>query len=404
GTLLGTGQIEELVDLPLATNRDALDVLDVFCEVVTPALFIDARFLALVICRMVSLSLEHGNCDASCYAYVWLGMLAGPHFGNYAAGLRFGKLGYDLVEQRGLRRYQARTYMSFGTLIIPWSKHVKEARELHRRCFKAASGIGDLTYTAYSCNTLYTNFLAAGDPLADVQLEAESGLAFATNIRFGLVIDCITAQLGLIRTLRGLTRTFGVFDDEHFDERGFELHFANDPVLALPECWYWIRKIQARFLAGDYPAAIQASVNAERLLWTSPSFFELPEYHSHSALSRAASCGSSETSRDPHFEALAAHQKQHAIWARHCPENFENRAALVDAEIARIEGRVLDAEQLFEHAIRSAHDQGFINNAAIANELAARFYAARGFEKIAAVYLLEARYCYQRWGADGKVA
>ena len=32
-----------------------------------------------------------------------------------------------------------------------------------------------------------------------------------------------------------------------------------------------------------------------------------------------------------------------------------------------------------------------------------RFYAARGFEKIAATYLRDARYCYRRWGADAKV-
>jgi predicted ATPase len=101
-SLLGDRQIEELVDLPLITNPDVLDVLDVFTEIVTPALFIDAKFLALVICRMVSLSLEHGNSDASCYAYIWLGLLAGPHFGNYRVGFRFGKLGYDLVEERGL--------------------------------------------------------------------------------------------------------------------------------------------------------------------------------------------------------------------------------------------------------------------------------------------------------------
>ena len=98
-SLLGNRQIEELVDLPLITNPDVLDVLDVFTEIVTPALLTDAGFLALVICRMVSLSLEHGNSDGSCYAYVWLGMLAGSHFGNYQAGFRFGKLGYDLVER-----------------------------------------------------------------------------------------------------------------------------------------------------------------------------------------------------------------------------------------------------------------------------------------------------------------
>src|SRR5262250_3422101 len=72
--------------------------------------------------------------------------------------------------------------------------------------------------------------------------------------------------------------------------------------------------------------------------------------------------------------------------------------------MARIEGRVLEAEQLYEQAIRSAHSNGFVNNEAIAYELAARFYAARGFQKFADAYLVEARYCYQRWGADGKVA
>jgi PAS domain S-box-containing protein len=86
-----------------------------------------------------------------------------------------------------------------------------------------------------------------------------------------------------------------------------------------------------------------------------------------------------------------------------CPENFEDRAALVGAEIARIEGRELDAERLYEQAIRSARANGFIHNEALANELASRFYAARGFEKIARLYLQDARYGYLRWGADGKV-
>ena len=104
-----------------------------------------------------------------------------------------------------------------------------------------------------------------------------------------------------------------------------------------------------------------------------------------------------------HFEALADHHRQLAIWAENCPENFENRAALVGAEIARIEGRLLDAEQLYEKAIRSAHTNGFVHNEAVANEVAGRFYAARGFDKTARAYLRDARYCYLNWGADGKV-
>ena len=103
------------------------------------------------------------------------------------------------------------------------------------------------------------------------------------------------------------------------------------------------------------------------------------------------------------MDAVAAHHTQLKIWAANCQENFENRAALVGAEIARLEGRELDAERLYEQAIRSARANGFVHNEALANELAARFYAARGFDTIAHMYLRGARYGYLRWGADGKV-
>jgi PAS domain S-box-containing protein len=396
--------IEELVDLPLMSNPDVRATLDVLTEVMTPALFTDENLLSLVTCRMVNLSLEHGNSDGSCFAYVWLGMILGPHFGDYRAGFRFGRLGCDLVEKRGLHRFQARAYMSFGNLVMPWTKHVRTGRDLVRRAFDAANKIGDLTFAAYSCNNLNTNLLAAGDPLGDAQREAEHGLNFARKVRFGLVVDIITAQLGLIRTLRGLTPEFGSFNDEPFNESQFEDHLQSDPRLALPQCWYWIRKLQARVYANDYAAAIEAASRAQQLLWTSPSFFEVAEYHFYGALARAAGCdAASAGERASHLEKLVAHHKQLRVWAQNCPENFENRAALVGAEIARLEGRELEAQRLYEHATRSARANGFLQNDALANELAARFYAARGFEKIARVYLQDARHGYLRWGALGKV-
>jgi predicted ATPase/signal transduction histidine kinase len=420
---LGSRAIEELIDLSLMSDPASLATLDVLTKVLPAALFTDAKLLSLATCRAISLSLEHGNSDGSCVAYVYLGVIAGTHFGDYRAGFQFGQLGYELVEERGLKRFQARTYLAFGSQVMPWTKHVRAGRDLVRRAFEAANKIGDLTYGGYSCENLNTNLLAAGDPLPEVQDEAEDGLEFAQKARFGLVIDVITAQLRLIRTLRGSTPKFGSFDDGGFDELLFERHLASDPA-RLPECWYWIRKLQARFFAGDYASAVDASLQAQQLLWTSRSHFETPEYHFYAALSRAARCDSAFTGQDgptssppadhrylssealakeEHFEALAAHHRQLEIWAENCPENFENRAALVGAEIARIQGRELDAQHLYEQAIRSANANGFVHNEAIANELAARFYAARGFEKIANGYLRDARYGYLRWGADGKV-
>src|SRR5439155_11140738 len=127
---------------------------------------------------------------------------------------------------------------------------------------------------------------------------------------------------------------------------------------------------------------VDTSLRAQQLLWTSPSQFETAEFRFYGALSHAASWGSaSPDQRQQHFEALAAHHRQLEVWAENCPENFENRAALVGAEIARIEGRELDAERLYEQAIRSAHANGFVQNEALANEVAGRFHMARGFDK-----------------------
>ena len=83
--------------------------------------------------------------------------------------------------------------------------------------------------------------------------------------------------------------------------------------------------------------------------------FEAAEYHFYGALSRAASCDSAPADeRQQHLEALAAHHRQLEVWAENCPENFENRAALVGAEIARIEGRELDADA----PLRAGHPLG----------------------------------------------
>jgi PAS domain S-box-containing protein len=401
---LGSRSIEELIDLPLMSDPASLATLDVLTKALPPALHTDANLVSLAICRAVNLSLTHGNSDGSCFPYVYLGMIAGPRFNNYKAGFQFGRLGYELVEKRGLKRFQGRTYLGFGGHVIPWNKHVLAGRDIVRRAFEAANQAGDLTYAANSCNNLNANLLAAGDPLVEVQREAEHGLEFAQTARFGQVIDNITAQLRLIRTLRGLTPKFGSFEDERFDELRFERHLVNDAALVLAECWYWIRKLQARFFAGDYASAIDASTRAQRLLWTSPSFFEVAEYHFYSALSRAAFCDSAISEQyQRHCEPLAADHKQLLEWAENCPENFENRAALVGAEIARIEGRDMDAMRLYDQAVGSAHENGFVHNEAVANEVAARFYAARGFKKIADAYLRDARYCYLRWGANGKV-
>jgi len=401
---LGSGSIEGLLDLPLMNDPDRSATMDVLTVLTSPALFTDLNLFRLIVGRMAALSLEHGNSDGSCLAYVWLGGILGTYFGDYQTGFRFGRLGLDLVEKRGLDRLSARVYLVFAVHVAHWTQHLPSCRVFLRRAFDAAQRAGDLTYAAYSRYDLNTNLLASGDPLADVEHEVENALEFVGKVRFGLIGDVIIAQQRLVRTLRGLTPDFGSFDGAEFDESRFERHLENNPRLIVAASRYWIRKLQACVYAGNGASAVAAASKAASLLWTVPTQVELSEYHFYAALGRAARCDTAAAEERPeHLEALISHLDQIAVWADNCPATFANRAALVGAELARLEQRELDAERLYEEAIRSAREHGFVQNEGLSHELAARFYAARGFETIAYAYLRNARHCYLRWGALGKV-
>jgi PAS domain S-box-containing protein len=399
--LLGRREIEELIDLPLMSDPEAEAAMEVLAKATIPTLLTDYTLHSLVLWRMVNLSLEFGNTEASCQAYSHIFWIAGIHFGNYEAGRRFGRLGYDLVERRGFKRFQARTYSAYAVGVLVEIGPLRAASDLLRRAFEAAVAAGDLLYAAFACMHLVAILRLAGESLVDAQREAERGLEYAKKARFGLVIDVIATQLAVIRTLRGLTATFGCLNGEQFDELQMERRLGSDRRLAFPEFRYWMQKLQARFFAGDYASAVDAARNVRRLLVVT---LETGEAHFYSALSHAASCtSSSPVECRQHLEALAEHYRQLQTYTARHLVSVQSRAELVSAEIARVEGRELDAERLYEVAIDSARDKGFVQNEALANELAARFYAGRGLHTIAHAYLRNARYGYLRWGADGKV-
>ncbi|HEY1942296.1 MAG TPA: AAA family ATPase [Roseiarcus sp.] len=401
---LGSSAIEGLVDRPRMKDPDYRAIMDVLTVLTSPALFTDLNLFRLIVSRMVALSLDHGNADGSCLAYAWLGGVLGTYFDEYAAGLRFGRLALDLVDKQGLDRFKARVYLVFAVHVAHWTQPLEVSRAFLRRAFEAAISAGDLSYAAYSCIDLITNRIASGDLLGEVEQEADKGLEFAGRTRFGLAADCITGQLKLVRMLRGLTLDFGSLNDADFDEGRFIQRLEDNPQLAIGACWYWIRKLQASVYSGDDPSAVVAVSKVASWLWTAPTQFELAEYHFYAALARAFHCHSiPEEERPAHLATLAAHHKQLAVWAENGPATFANRAALIGAEIAALEGRHMDAMRLYEEAIGAARIQGFIQNEALAHERAARFFAALGLHTSADAHLRNSRRCYLSWGADGKV-
>ncbi|WP_229751415.1 ATP-binding protein, partial [Undibacterium terreum] len=404
---LGSRQIEEIIDLPLMEDPESRATLDVLINLGAPALFTDENLYALATCRAANLNLERGNSDGAPAHYVAVALIAGDRFGHHDAGYRLGKVACDLTERRGLTRLAGKAYLLFA-LVVPWTRQLREGIDQARRAFQIANEQGDATFAAYACRTFSSDLFASGAPLDSVERESEQGLEFVRTVQFGLATDMMLPAFTLVRSLRGETAKFGTLDDGSFTEGSFEARLTGHPAQAMPECFYWIRKLQARFFSGDYVSAVDAAEKAERYYSTATSLsvmlVERVEYHFYAALSLAARCEPMGSDPHPkHREALTTHERQLREWAKNCPQNFEDRAVLVDAEIARIDGRLPEAMDLYERAIRLARSNGFIQNEALSYELAARFYVAHGLEEFAHLYLGNARRAYQRWGAHGKV-
>jgi PAS domain S-box-containing protein len=399
---LGGRTIESLIDLPPMTDPKIQAAMQVLSVLAAPATFTDVQLSCLLACRMVNLSIQHGMSGASAYAYACLGAVLGPYFHHYREGYRFGRLACDLVEKHGFTAYDTKVYHAMG-LAAFWTQPLTSVIELRQATTRIATERGDLTFACYGMHQSITYLLMRNDPLDAVWREAATALDFARTAKFRDVVDLLVSQQRFIASMQGLDATFSAFGDERFDEAAFEAQLT---AAAMPtmSCLHWIRKLKARYLLGDYAEAHAAARNAKALLPISSVSLQLFDYFFYAALTVAALDENAPAAEQQGWrELLTAHQEQLREWAENYPPTFSDKHALVSAEVARLEGRALDAMQLYDQAIQSAREHGFVQNEGLAHEVAARFYAARGFEAITHMYLRNARNCYDRWGALGKV-
>ncbi len=400
---LGDRSIGSLIDLPLMSDPEMQAAMRVLSVLFAPAVFTDLNLVFLHLCKMVDLSLRYGSTEAAAVGYVWFGIILGPVFHRYAEGYHFGKLACELVEKHGFAAYRAKTYFAMEIVVL-WTQPIATALRYMESAFRAGIETGDLSIACYSRNHVITDLLLRGDSLPEVWRETERGLDFVRKARFRDVSDIIVSQQRFILDMQGGTADFSTFSGEGFDEAGFEAQLNEDRMSTMV-CWYWILKLQARFISGDYQAAIAAGRKAEKLLWSSVGHVQLLDYFHYSALAAAAvyDDAASATEQSERRELVTAHLERLREWAENGAAVFRDKYELVAAELARIEDRELDAERLYERAIRSARESGFVQNEGIANELAGRFYLERGLETAGHAHLRNARACFALWGADGKV-
>jgi PAS domain S-box-containing protein len=399
---LAERQIDSLIHLPLMTDPELHAAMRLLSALFQPAYFIDSHLLCLLLCRMVNIGLQHGASGAFAHACGSLGVLLGPVFHRYYDGYRFAKLACDLVDKHGFLADRAKVHAAMGRTAV-WTQPIATANDFHRAASRTALETGDLTCACYSMGHVIADLLLRNDPLDAVWRESERTLDYVRKARFRDVADLITCLQRLIATLQGRTASLSTFSDAQFDEAAFEAQLTGDRMSALI-CGYWVLKLQAHFLAGDYVAALAAARRAQPLLWALVGQIMWFDHTYYTALTVAALYENATTDEQAGWrEILTVHREQLREWAHNSPQTFADKHALVSAELARVEGRDPDAMRLYEQAIHAAREHGFVGYEGIAHEVAAQFYAARGFETIAHAYLRNARYCYLRWGALGKV-
>jgi len=398
--------IEALIDLPLMTDPELQAAMAMLSAMDAPAYFTDFHLCCLLRCRMVNVSVRHGTSNAAAYGYVSFGLILGLNFHRYQEGYRFARLACDVVEKHNFISYQARIYQMMGVVAF-WTQPIALVIDFIRASFRVAAETGDLTYACYCMDQSVTTLLLRGASLDEVWRESEKSLDFVRKARFRDVADLIVSQQRFIATMQGRTANFSTFNDAEFNEAIFEAQLTSDRMSAMVR-FYWILKLKTRFLSGDYVEALTAATKAKALLWISSAHsganFELLDYFYYAALTVAALYEDATLGEQTAWRSLLlAHREQLREWAENYPPTFGDKHTLVSAEIARLEGRDVDAMRLYEEAIRTARENGFVQNEGLASELAAQLYQKCGIDKVAQSYLRDASHCYLRWGAVGKV-
>jgi len=399
---LGNRPIEALAALPLVSDPEQRALMQALSNPLEAALLTDPQLHHLLLCRMVRLAIRHGASAAAARAFALFGVVLGPVFHRYPDGRRFTDMAAALERRYGFNDHPARILYAVG-MVAFWSRSASSAIEAMRGAARAADDTGDLVCACYSRALVVAGRLLRGDALDALRHEAAQNVDFVREAHCGDMEELLRDQQRFIAALQGRTVALDSFTDASFDDAAFETGLGPQSLPSMV-CFHWILKLQLHFLAGEFPAAQAAAERARPLLHTATAQIQLLDYHFFGALTLAAlHDGAEAAERTQASAAIGNHLETLREWAAARPPGFADKQQLVEAELARMEGRDGDAMRLYEAAIAAAREYGLVHDEALAHELAAAFYGARGFAAFADLYLREAHRAYARWGATAKL-
>jgi predicted ATPase len=362
--------IESLLELPLMPEGDRTALMSLLMHCIPPAYQVNPELFALICCKMVSLSIEHGNCTVSSKGYGSFAVLLSGVLGNFRDGDRFGKLGVELCEKLDDITVRSACYFTWAAFASHWMRPIDESIEQYAQGVKFGLQGGDHMHAAYCAARQITHLMFRGSPLPALREHAAENLELLHRLADATNPSLLRARLRLIDLLtrEGMKPSL---DGESFDEHAvltaLQAPAASKSLLSHLQTL----RLMHRYLARDYSAAYDISQMSAALLPYSVGMITVAEHNFYQSLAIAGMYAAAPPVRREELAAkLAANQKQLRIWADSCPQNFESSWLLVEAERARLEGREADALELYDRAAASAAEQRFVHIEALAHELA----------------------------------
>ncbi|MGD2182680.1 AAA family ATPase [Lusitaniella coriacea] len=395
--------IEELIDLPQMTDPYKIAALKVLGTLISPAFIAQPPLVLPIILTMIDLCRKYGNSAFAIYPYGLYGLILSGGMGNIESGYKFGLLAISLVDKFNAQNVKCKIYHLFSTCILPWKANTRTTLELTQEAFQSGIESGDLDHASYALMYSCLHLFLVGEELKKVIEKHGQYIEKIEKLEkeFSLYYAKIWKQIAL--NLAQETEYPTCLIGESFNENQTlpQLLGANN-IQSLFS--FYFCKAMLCYLFGERKDALAnarlATQYAEPVV-TAMIYADHNLYYSLSLLAQYPHLEPAQQAEN--MIVIRGNQEKMAKWANSAPDNYRHKYELVEAEIARVLGDPLKAMEYYDRAIESARKSGYVNNEAIANELAGEFYLALGREKVARTYLQDARYSYTCWGAMAKV-
>ncbi|MCP4135494.1 MAG: AAA family ATPase [bacterium] len=405
--ILAGKKIEELIDLPPMTDPIALASINIIAHAGSVCCLGVPDVLPLYMIKQLTLSVKYGNTSMSAFGYAAYGFILCGIIGDIDGGNRFADLAENLLERLNAREVMAKTLLITYSLIRHWKIHTRETFRPLKEAYQIGLETGDLFYSSYLafmyCSCLYA---------------ANLELSFTES-------EMLKYDESLKRIKQSYPRTWNRVNRQHvlnlMDQSANPLLLTGESFNEIKELpllskknhktAYFIfhfHKIELYYLFYQYSKAAEHAIAGEKYLESVTSYILQPPFYLYSSLTFLAVCcgtnaGDKTIKKKLLFKKVARNQKQMKKWAQHGPMNHLHRYYLVEAELAHATGRHADAIPLYEKAIKEARINKYIQDEAVANELAGKFHLKKGYKDIGDMYIHRAYQLYTQWGAQAKL-